>query len=251
MKKLLLLFTICLALASCGWKTGEKSREGESLGDQKSLAIASLYRKNFRQAIEDIKAAEAIDRSDAEVQLIRGLIYFALKDYKETEASYYRALELKPDYSEARYNLCGLYLTLDKADEAIRECGRAAADAVYPSRDKALTSLGVAYVRKGQNDKALGYFRQSLEINPALVYTHNELGKLYMAAGREEEALDEFRIAIEGYDVYDEAHYNMGIAYLKLKNAPLACASFKRVAEISPASTIGISAKSYLTSLCN
>src|SRR3989304_1929951 len=220
---ILIILMISFVTLSCGGKrTGENSKE-KQLSDQKTLALASLLRKNFQQALVDIQEAE--------------------KSYKE-------AIEIKSDYSEARYNLCGLYLTLDQWDKAIDECSIAVSDVLYRSRDKAFTSLGVAYFRKGDFDKAKECYQKSLEVNPALVYTHNELGKLYMSTGNEEEAIEEFRKAINGYNMYDEAYYNLGLAYLKLGKTEDACASFKKVIGISPGSVLGTNAKSYLTSLC-
>ncbi len=249
MRALILSSIILFLLSSCGGKEVESSRE-KTLNDQKGLATASLLRGNFQQALIDIREAEKIDESDPEVYNIEGLIYFYLKAYKEAEKSYKRAIKLKSDYSEARYNLCGLYLTLNELDGAIEQCSKASTDLVYRFRDKALTSLGVAYFRKGNIDKAKDCYQKSLEINPALVYTHNELGILYMSTGREEDAIEEFKKAVNGYNLYDEAHYNLGLAYLKIGKVEDACASFKKVTEISPESALGANAKSYLTSLC-
>ncbi|HZX14831.1 MAG TPA: tetratricopeptide repeat protein [Thermodesulfobacteriota bacterium] len=247
---ILIFLTISFVTLSCGGKrAGENSKE-KQLGDQKTLALASLLRKNFQQALVDIQEAEDMDDDDPEVYNIKGLIYFALKEYGEAEKSYKEAIEIKSDYSEARYNLCGLYLTLDQWDKAIDECSKAVSDVLYRSRDKAFTSLGVAYFRKGDIDKAKECYQKSLEVNPALVYAHNELGKLYMSTGNEEEGIEEFRKAINGYNMYDEAYYNLGLAYLKIGKTEDACASFKKVIGISPDSVLGTNAKSYLTSLC-
>ncbi|GIW48179.1 MAG: lipoprotein [Deltaproteobacteria bacterium] len=239
-----------LLFLSCAGRSIEGDRESRFVEDQKALAVASLYRQNFKQAMQEIEEAEKVAKKDPEVYLIKGLIYFGLKEYKEAEALYKKALEIKPDYSEARYNLCGLYLTIDNLDAAIEECSKAASDPLYKSRDRAFTSLGVAYFRKGDLDKAYEYYRKSLELNPALVYTHNELGKLYMALGREQEAVEEFKKAVEGFELYDEAHYNLGIAYLKLGEKTLACNSFKKVVDISPGSSFGMNARSYINSVC-
>jgi Tfp pilus assembly protein PilF len=250
MKVFILSLAVSFLFFSCAGKGTVENKEEQSLSNQKVLAVSSLRRGNYQQAIKEIEVAEKINSNDPDVHLIRGVIYFQLKDYARSEASYKKALELKPDYSEARYNLCSLYLTLDKLDAAIEECSKAASDMLYKSRDKALTTLGVAYFRKGDIDKAEEYYQKALEVNPEFVYTHNEYGKLYMAIGNEKEAIEEFKKAVEGAALYDEAHYNLGLAYLKTGKTEDACGSFKRVVEISPGSTIGMNAKSYITSLC-
>lgn len=247
---LVLVISLLFFSACGGGKRVEENREDRSLSDQKGLAVASYYRGNFQQAVEDIKKAEEINPNDPEVHLIRGAIYLKVKDYNQSEVSYKRAVELKPDYSEARFNLCGLYLTTGNLDGAIEQCSKAASDVVYKLRVNAITSLGTAYFRKGDINKAKGYYEQALQLNPAFVFTHNELGKLYMATGKEQEAIEEFRRAVEGYDLYDDAHYNLALAYLKVEKREKACESFEKVAQISPNSVLGLKAKSYTDSLC-
>jgi Tfp pilus assembly protein PilF len=251
MRILILFLGISCLFSSCAQKRIEERREETLLSDQKALAVASLRRGNFQQAVSDINKAEEMDRNDPDVHLIKGVIYFALKDYTQAEASYKRAIELKPDYSEARFNLCSLYLTVSNLDGAIEQCSKAASDPVYKLRVNAITSLGTAYFRKGDMNRAEEYYDQALQINPAFVYAHNELGKLYLASGKEEEAIKEFKIAVDGFNLYDEAYYNLGLAYLKVGKKTDACQSFNRVVEISPNSVLGLNSKSYLSTVCN
>ncbi len=224
--------------------------EGQNVSDKKALAIASLLRGNHRQAVDEIEAAKSINKNDPEIYNIEGLIYFSLKQYDQAEGYYKKAIELNPSYSEARNNLCGVYLAVGKWDAAIEQCSKAASDVFYKSREKALTNLGVAYFRKGDTDKAKENYQRALEINPAFAYTHNEFGKLYMATGKDLEAIDEFRKAVNSFDQYDEAHYNLALAYLRTGKRELACESFKKVVEISPESALGVDAKGYLSYLC-
>src|SRR3970040_2674775 len=134
---ILIILMISFVTLSCGGKrTGENSKE-KQLSDQKTLALASLLRKNFQQALVDIQDAEDMDDDDPEVYNIKGLIYFSLQEYAEAEKSYKEAIEIKSDYSEARYNLCGLYLTLDQWDKAIDVGSKEVSELLNRSRGKA------------------------------------------------------------------------------------------------------------------
>ncbi|NIP39093.1 MAG: tetratricopeptide repeat protein [Candidatus Dadabacteria bacterium] len=254
MKKLLLSITFISIISSvfaCGGASATKPKDGTTIADQKTLAVSSFKRRNYKQALEEIDVAEQMDPKDPEVHLIRGIILFAIQDLEGAEKSYKKAIELKPEYSEAHFNICGLFLNLERYDQAIAHCKKATDDRLYKSRDRAFTAIGVAYFNKGDLDMAENYYEKSLRVNPSLVYTRNQLGKLYVAQGRLHDAIDEFQAAVTGYQLYDEAHYNLGITYLKLKETFKACSSFKRVLEVAPNGEWGRKAKNYTKSVCD
>lgn len=251
MKRLLTLFILISFIFACSGGIKTPPKENKNLTDQKTLAVSSLKRRNYKQALEEIAVAEQMAPTDPEVHLIRGIILFAIRDLSGAEQSYETAISYDENYSEAHFNICGLYLQQKRYDEAAAHCQKAADDRLYKSRDRALTTIGVIYLNKGDLDKAKDYFEQSLNVNPALVYTHNELGKLYVAQGRLTHAIEEFQVAVTGFPLYDEAHYNLGITYIKLKETYKACNSFKKVLEISPNSTLGRKSKDYVKSMCS
>ena len=191
-----------------------------------------------------------LTRKTPKFTLIKGIVYYGLKDNELAEENYLKSLKLDPKYTEARYNLCGLYLFEEKNDQAIEQCSIAAADPTYRARPSALTNLGIAYFRKGDVNKAKQYYDKALEINPAYVYTHNELGKLYTSIGKEQDAIQEFKLAISGFPEYAEAHYNLGVVYLKEGNKIQACYAFRKVTELSPNSSLGVNSTRYLNSVC-
>ena len=259
MKKLLIILFLSILTVSCYTATKRgSSGDGQTkkldketeLSNQKQLAIASVRRGNFQQALKDIEPAEEIDDKDPEVYLIKGVIFYGLKDNALAEKNYRLALKYNKDYTEAHYNLCGLYLVENRLDDAIKECSYASSDPLYRARASALTNLGIAYFRKGDVNKAKQYYDKALEINPAYVYTHNEIGKLYMSIGNESEAIQQFKQAISGFPEYDEAHFNLGIVYLKQGNNVLACHQFNRVVELTPNSQMGIDSRKYLNTVC-
>ncbi|KAB2832216.1 MAG: tetratricopeptide repeat protein, partial [Candidatus Dadabacteria bacterium] len=164
---------------------------------------------------------------------------------------YRKALEINPSYTAARFNLCGLYLAEKKYQEVISECEAVVADPACDARANAYTNIGIAYFSLGDMVKAREYYDKALQINPSFVYARNEMGKLYMATGSYAQAATEFELAIAGYDAYEEAHYNLGLAYLKVNNTQGACAAFAKVVELSPTSEFGVNSARYLNTVCN
>lgn len=249
----ILLVSIIFA-GACGSKTetprGEVKDWKKYVENQKALAIASYRRGNYKQALIDIEEARERSKNDPEVYLIKGIIYYGLKDFKKAEEYYEESLDKDDEYLVAHFNLCGLYIEMERPSDAVPYCEKAASDPLYENRASAYTHLGTAHFMQGNIAKAETYYGKALEIDPMLVYTHNELGKMHLSLGDEVEAIREFKIAIENYDKYEEAYYNLGIAYLKQGNKPSACSAFNRVVKLTPNSNMGLDAKKYIETVC-
>ncbi|MFI5322790.1 MAG: tetratricopeptide repeat protein [Thermodesulfobacteriota bacterium] len=254
MKKIALIsLFVAFTLAACGGgkkKTEAPEDTAKMFENQKALAVSSLWRGNFQQALKEIDDAEKINNKDPEVYVIKGAIYIGFKDYPIAEENFNKAIGLDKSYTPAHFNLCGLYLIEENYDRVITECGLVVADPTYRARANAYTNIGLAYFGKGDMTKARENYEQALKLNPAFVYAHNQLGKLYMSAGRYGEAVAEFQQAITGLPSYEEAYFNLGLAYLKLNNNLKACESFRKVEEISPSSEFGVSSNRYVNTIC-
>lgn len=91
-------------------------------------------------------------------------------------------------------------------------------DAVAKAPDKGLPifSLAGAYMKKGENIKALRLFRESLPLYAAdndvegVGLAHNSIGAMLMATGRREEALNEFEESIKVRPGYATPYFNIG-----------------------------------------
>ncbi len=251
---LLTALIVSAMIVSCGGgskKPDVEVDQTKTFENQKALAAASFNRKNFKQALTEIEAAEKINDKDPDVYVIKGLIYVGLQDYLTAEQNYKKALSLRSDDTSAHFNLCGLYLIQKNFDQVISECGLVVADPTYRLRANAYTNMGIAYFNKGDMVKARENYEQALKQYPAFVYAHNGLGMLYMSTGRYGEAAAEFQQAVAGLPTYEEAYYNLGLAYLKLNDSVNACEAFRKVVEISPNSEFGVNSNRYINTVCN
>ena len=83
MKKILFILLLCIVSLSCYSSTkstsGVKDKDTE-FTNSKALAVASVRRGNFPQALIDLERAEELNKKDPEVYLIKGVIYYGLKD---------------------------------------------------------------------------------------------------------------------------------------------------------------------------
>ncbi|OGH68756.1 MAG: hypothetical protein A3J66_03505 [Candidatus Magasanikbacteria bacterium RIFCSPHIGHO2_02_FULL_47_14] len=152
-------------------------------------------------AIDALERAQVIEPTNPLVTLRLGDMYLADGSSDKAEALYKKSIELKQDYVLAYQQLSSLYESQQKMDEAIGvytaliQTGVADAESAYelgrllynrnqPSdtdqaiqlwnqvvatasnHSNALYSLGLAYERKGDKNKAIQYYQRVRELNP-------------------------------------------------------------------------------------
>ena len=132
------------------------------------------------------------------------------KQFDEAMTHYRKALEIKPDFAEAHYNL-GLLLTKhDRTDDAIEQFSQALA--VNPEYAEAHDNLGIVLFRRGQYDEALLQFRRAVELKPDDAGVHHNLGIALARCGRIDEAIPCFRRALAIDPDYADARKNLDLA---------------------------------------
>jgi type IV pilus assembly protein PilF len=96
--------------------------------------------------------------------------------------------------------------------------------------------LGVVYLEKGMTAQAAEQFQKALALDPKYVEVRNNLGIAYLRAGKTQEAIREFTLAVESpvYTTPHFAYYNLGQAYLELKDYEKARANFNESLKLSP-----------------
>ena len=100
-------------------------------------------------------------------------------------------------------------------------------------------SLGFAYYKEGEFDRAQEALQKAIELNPQNANYHYVLGQLLEdwteLDGAWEKAIQEFTRATELDPSYIEAWYNRGLLYEKLEDIEKACEDFKQVVNRAPA----------------
>jgi TonB family protein len=155
----------------------------------------------------------------AEEHLKLGKDYLEAKKYKQAIEEFRRASRLRPDSSEAFYQL-GLahrdaIAVSDKAgrtDEAARAFKEATR--LKPDFAEAHHQLGWSYYDLGQPDQAVESLKEALRLKPDLAEAHWALGTVYLKKGQYAEAVKPLEEAVRIKPEYAMAHQNLGLAYL-------------------------------------
>ena len=129
---------------------------------------------------------------------------------EEAEVSYKKAIELKPDYINAYYNLSILLKTQGRLEEAESKCKQAIT--LKPDFAKAHNNLGVILQALGRYEEAEASYRKAIELKPDYAEAHNNLGVMIQKYGKSIEACSTFIHAINLNPDYTDAYVNLGIA---------------------------------------
>lgn len=143
-----------------------------------ALAKASLARGRGELAASILEQASAIDANDPEIQFLQGLAFRQQGRLLDALNAFRKAVELRPEYAEARM------------------------------------ALGVQYLAAGNYAEALAQLEVTVHLVPTLVAAHLNLGDAYRAQKEWKKAKAEFDNALRMQDPLPEAHFNLGLMYM-------------------------------------
>ncbi len=109
------------------------------------------------------------------------------------------------------------------------------AEKLAPDRSDILDALGIAWIKRGDPDRAEAYYRRAIHMDPA-PSTYNNYGGLLMTMGRFREAEAMFRKALNDprYQHPDIAYINLGDALLAQDHFDEAIASYRQARQLNP-----------------
>lgn len=128
------------------------------------------------------------------------------------------ALQLKPDYLNARINLAADLILLGRYDEAIQQCREALR--LKPDSLDACNNWGQALAQDGQMEEAARQFQAALQINPDDLKSHYDLGMANESLGRIPEAIEQYQFVLKVDPNYEEAGSRLTRLTLLGKSGP-------------------------------
>jgi tetratricopeptide (TPR) repeat protein len=171
------------------------------LPELKLVSIAAVTEKKadeiqgpFTKAVELTKAGK-LDEAEAiykeilaktpgvpQAHLNLGFIYSQRKDWAAAEAAYQKALELKPDYSDASVALVRLYQDSGQADKAM-------ALSQTSEDPTVLFNLAVTHLNANKYDEAEAAFKKAEALDAANAEIQYHLATIAINRGRNEECV--------------------------------------------------------------
>ncbi len=194
----------------------------------------SLYATNNRwKASGEFRKALQLNPKLAEAHKLLGdmLVTSPRRLYDQAAQSYTAALEIWPDYAEARVGLGDARQAKGQFDEAIEEYRKALT--VEPTNARVYLGMGKIYYNEKQlYHEAVAAYQQAIALDPKLLDAHLSLGELYEEKGLYEEAVARYSHVLSLEPKHPGATYGLALAYEKV-DAKKAIEQWERYIELA------------------
>jgi Tfp pilus assembly protein PilF len=249
----LLGIACALLIAATGCVTSEPAPTQEHrLKQAKShfdIGLDHMNNGRFAVALRELRIAENFDPKNPKIQIALAEAYMHKGKDKEAEAHLLRALEIHPEYHDARLNLAGLYLLTGKWQDAARHSQILIEDPTFPGVWRAFTNLAVAQLGQDQLVEARENLEMAIEFNPTYWPALLSRGILENEEGRQREAIGFFELMLQQNSIPSaraEANYHLAEAYVSLGDRKKAVRHLKTAVAQTPGGQWGKKSEEYL-----
>jgi len=218
-----LLVLIVTAVLAAGCATGGLSADEEANAKRArshyDIGVDHVSNGRVEIGLREFLAAAALAPRNAQYQHALGAAYVQKEHYVEAEQHLRRALEIAPEYHDARFNLSVLLLGLGRFEEARVEADRLYADPTFPGPWQALSNRGWAEYKLGRVEEARETFALTRKFNPVYWPALLNLGILESEQGRRPEAIQLYEAVLAqrpGPGAEAEVNYRLGEIYVSL-----------------------------------
>lgn len=239
---LLLIFAVAI-----GCSTADKERK-ERAGLHLQIGTGYLERGLYPQAMTELTKAEQLDNENPFILNNLGITYYLRGRLRQAEAKFREVVRREPNFSEAKNNLARVLIDQNRLDEAIKILHEVEGDLRYPSPEKTLSNLGMAYFEKGEYKKAEEYLANSMQIRRESCTTANFYGRTLLELKRPKQSASVLDQAIEFCrpTKFEEPLYFSAMSYFSLGEKEKSRARLQELLKVYPQSKYVTKAKGML-----
>ena len=181
--------------------------------------MAIKYQPNFVDAFYNLGVAYG-SLEDSGLELIHKAIW-----------AFKQVIQIKPDFIHAYSALGASYIKQKEYDEALKILTNALV--LEPKESSIFYYLGVASRLTGNNQGAVGYFKDAVNLNPGSVQSNFYLGLTLMEVERYAEACEVFEALVQVKPDFADVHFMLGNLYTeKIKDSDKAVTNLKKAEKL-------------------
>ncbi|NNE67115.1 MAG: tetratricopeptide repeat protein [Pyrinomonadaceae bacterium] len=217
---------------------------------RKMLGVSSYFAKDYSGTVAALSPMNEALYADAELSYFYGMSLIQLESNKEASEVFNKVALSTQRNPAALFNIAQGFMALGDFERAVAEFSQVLS--LAPNTPKANYFIGQCLIRLNRYADAERYFSRELEISPSdplskyhLALTlierkiepertirileeailirsdyadaHYQLGKIYLERGELQKAVDQLERAVTADATKDYVHYQLSIAYRKLK----------------------------------
>ena len=228
----LMIFASCILLilfSACASTLTEEDRNESEFHHK--LGVSYLTSGQLNEAYVEFQKALKLNTDNKDALKELGYISTRFAKYDEAISYYKQAISIDPYFSEALNNLGVVYIEVENWDEAIRNFKAALDNPIYSTPEKAYSSMGYAYYKKGDFSEAKDALEEALIRNPIFTPALYTLGLVHVELDDDTSAIAELKKVIGILPGHVDAHWELANAYLRVGNSTKALEHFTVVAE--------------------
>ncbi|MBI4711044.1 MAG: tetratricopeptide repeat protein [Candidatus Omnitrophica bacterium] len=191
----------------------------------------TLERKSLLNAAQvHYLARWQISPHSSQAQVDMGNVLFKRQKYRRSEARFREALNINPDFVEARRGLAMTLERLGKTQEAFAHY-----EQILPEGD-AGDFAGVANMlaERGKHKEAAEFYSQALKMNPNSADIHYNFANMLTGQGRYADAMVHYVQACRLKPTDPDAYTNMGLLYDHFGRVPQALYCYEKAVALDP-----------------
>ena len=183
--------------------------------EQVDLLVEQYHQNRLEEVISSAEKLAAQNPHESILFNILGLAEEGLRQFSASISHYKTAITIRPDYSDAYYNLGNVFHEVGDLDAAIASYQRA----LEIDRDcDTYLNLGNALRERGDLPEAIDNYHLALQINPEYVDAYNNLGEALKEQGKYMAAIANFKQGLKLAPEHPTLNAALGLALMSLGN---------------------------------
>jgi len=196
-------------------------------------SIIELYSSGkIREALNSSKALSIEYPNESLLFNISGVCYKAIGQLMDAVKSFEKATAIKPDFTDAYYNLGLTFQELNRFEEAVKYYKKALE--IQPKYAMVNNNLGIVFKELGQIHESINSYEKAIASQPDFIEAHNNLGNAFKENGQLDEAIKFYEKAIALKPDFADAFNNIGIVLFERGQPNDAIKFYDKALEIEP-----------------
>ena len=195
--------------------------------------LANLYNQEQFQAA--VKQAQVLTLEYPQAFVIWNLLGASATQIgmlDQAIIAYKKAILIKPDYTDAYYNMGIALQDQGKLDEAIEAFKKAIF--LKPDYSEAYCNMGNALQDQGKLDKAIESYKKSISLKPDYAETYCNVANVYKDQGKLEKSIKAYKKAVSLKPDYADAYNGMGNVLEDQGKLDKAMEAYKKAVSLKP-----------------